>query len=57
MTRKFFILIAVIIFFSAPVWADTFTVTNCADSGAGSLRYELDNASAGDEIIFDITIT
>ncbi|MDD5382499.1 MAG: right-handed parallel beta-helix repeat-containing protein [Candidatus Margulisbacteria bacterium] len=35
--------------------AATRVVTNCADSGAGSLRQALTDAAAGDVIIFDIT--
>ena len=49
------ILVAVLFLLSSPVWADTYTVTNCADSGPGSLRYELASAEAGDEVVFDIT--
>ncbi|MBU1026858.1 MAG: hypothetical protein KKA31_03915, partial [Candidatus Margulisbacteria bacterium] len=37
-------------------FADTQTVTNCADSGPGSLRQAMADASAGDEIVFEITL-
>ena len=33
-----------------PAFATTRTVTNCADSGVGSLRYALSSVEAGDEV-------
>jgi hypothetical protein len=56
MKRSILFIGAVLLLFTTPIWAATYTVTNCADSGAGSLRQAITNASsAGDEIIFDIT--
>jgi len=55
MKRNLLIIGAALLFLTTPVWAATYTVTNCADSGAGSLRQSLTAASTGDEIIFDIT--
>src|SRR3989339_799819 len=45
-----------IVFFSSSGQAVTRTVTNCADSGAGSLRQAITDAAAGDQIVFDITL-
>jgi len=36
--------------------ADTYTVTNTADSGAGSLRAALGSATEGDTIVFDASL-
>jgi hypothetical protein len=49
------ILLAAALVFAPASFATTRTVTNCADSGAGSLRQEIADASAGDEIVFSIT--
>ncbi len=58
MKRNIILTAAVLLLLTAPIWADTLTVTNCADSGAGSLRQAItDISSNGDEIIFDITTT
>lgn len=42
---------------SAPVFASTITVTTTADSGPGSLREAITNASSGDTINFSVTGT
>ena len=39
-----------------PTFAATLTVTNCADSGAGSLRQAVTSVGNGDTINFDITL-
>ena|GEM_PF-826138 len=48
-----FLLLSCCIF---PAFATTRTVTNCADTGAGSLRQAITDAGAGDEIVFDIQL-
>jgi parallel beta-helix repeat protein len=44
--RKFILLFTVLVFISSPLWANNYFVTNCNDSGAGSLRLALDTANA-----------
>jgi hypothetical protein len=54
--RRFLFIITAFLIITSPVWAATQTVTNCADSGAGSLRQAITDANTdGDLIIFDIT--
>ncbi|MEA3493154.1 MAG: hypothetical protein U9R38_02060 [Candidatus Margulisiibacteriota bacterium] len=53
--RKSLFLIAVCLIISSPLWAATQTVTNCADSGNGSLRQAITDAGSGDIIDFNIT--
>jgi hypothetical protein len=53
--NKRILIICLLLLCSTPIWAATYTVTNCADSGAGSLRQAILDAGSSDEIIFDIT--
>ena len=54
--RRAFFIICLLLFASLPALADTRTVTNCANSGNGSLRQALLNAVDGDEIVFNISL-
>jgi parallel beta-helix repeat protein len=47
----------VLLFLTIPAWAATITVTNLNDSGAGSLRQAIIDASSGDTINFFVTGT
>jgi hypothetical protein len=48
------VLLAFVLFVKTAAWAATQTVTNTADSGSGSLRQAIANASAGDTINFNL---
>jgi hypothetical protein len=47
----------VLLFLTIPAWAATITVTNLNDSGPGSLRQAIIDASPGDTINFSVTGT
>ena len=54
--KKLFLLLIFSLLASSFCWAATYTVTNCNDSGAGSLRQAIaDAGGAGDNIVFNIT--
>jgi len=44
------------LFFPMVTWAETLTVTNVNDSGAGSLRQMVLDAVDGDQVVFDNTL-
>ncbi len=50
--RYLFSIIAVFFTLAPLARATTYTVTSTADSGPGSLRYLVNNASSGDTIVF-----
>lgn len=45
--------ITILALFTGTAWSATHTVTNSADTGAGSLRQAIADAAASDTIIFD----
>ena len=56
----FFVFFLFSFLFASAILADTYTVTNCADSGTGSLRQAITDANAhgaGDLIVFDIQLS
>ena len=56
MKFKLLLLTLLLVFITTPILAATQTVTNCADSGAGSLRQAIADANDNDEIVFDISL-
>src|SRR3989339_441163 len=55
-SKIIFFVFCLLMFFQSFSFAVTLTVTNCADSGAGSLRQALTDVTTGDAIEFNITV-
>src|SRR3989339_1755408 len=53
-SKIIFFVFCLLMFFQSFSFAVTLTVTNCADSGAGSLRQALTDVTTGDAIEFNI---
>lgn len=53
--KSYLITGVILLLIALPLFADTHTVTNCADAGAGSLKKALADSSSGDTIIFNIS--